>query len=185
MSKSIHLSTRLFSTASSPPLSDVLFPGIVEAHSVVDEDVSEEKRLATMQILKEKAGNLETIKSRYGRLARHMEFQEDKKGLVLMDKHIQLGAHYFVHKRQKEDGLLKVHRLDYGDSIRAYMKGIKEDDYEFYDDYLDCKEVLIVGSSNSGKSSLINVLNDNTKVAKVRKKSGKTQSLMFYLSKIS
>ena len=65
------------------------------------------------------------------------------------------------------------------------MKGIREDDYEFYDEYLDCKEVLVVGSSNSGKSSLINVLNDNTVVAKTRRKSAKTQSLMFYLSKIS
>ena len=65
------------------------------------------------------------------------------------------------------------------------MKGIREDDYEFYDEYLDCKEVLIVGASNSGKSSFINAINDGTKVAKARKKSGKTQSLMFYLSKIS
>ena len=68
-----------------------------------------------------------------------------------------------------------MHRLDYyNDSIRAFMKGIREDDYEFYDNYLECKEVLIVGSSNSGKSSFINVLNEGTKVAKTRKKSGKT-----------
>ena len=65
------------------------------------------------------------------------------------------------------------------------MKGIREDDYEFYDNYLDCKEVLIVGASNAGKSSLINVLNDSEKVAKTRKKSGKTQSLNFYLAEIS
>ena len=61
------------------------------------------------------------------------------------------------------------------------MKGIREDDYQFYDEYIDCKEVLIVGSSNSGKSSLVNVLNAKTKAAKTRKKSGKTQSLNFYL----
>ena len=104
---------------------------------------------------------------------------------MLKDEHIRLGAHFFVHKKQEDKGLKLVHRLDYGDTIRAYMKGIREDDYEFYDDYLDCKEVLIVGSGNSGKSSLINVLNEGTKVAKTRRKSGKTQSLMFYLSKIS
>ena len=45
--------------------------------------------------------------------------------------------------------------------------------------------MLVVGASNSGKSSFINALNEKTKVAKARKKSGKTQSLMFYLSKIS
>ena len=54
------------------------------------------------------------------------------------------------------------------------MKGIREDDYEFYDKYPNCREVLVVGSSNAGKSSLINAVNDNQKVAKTRKKSGKT-----------
>ena len=54
------------------------------------------------------------------------------------------------------------------------MKGIREDDYEFYDNYPNCREVLVVGSSNAGKSSLINAVNDNQKVAKTRKKSGKT-----------
>ena len=85
-----------------------------------------------------------------------------------------LGAHFFLHKNQKEQGLKQVHRLDYGDSIRQYMKGIREDDYDFYDEYMDCKEVLVVGSSNAGKSSFINVLNDKIKVAKTRRKSGKT-----------
>ena len=73
----------------------------------------------------------------------------------------------------------EVHRLHYG-NIQNFMKGIREDEYEFYDDYPNCKEVLIVGSSNSGKSSLINSLNESIQVAKVRKKSGKTQSLHFY-----
>jgi GTP-binding protein len=41
--------------------------------------------------------------------------------------------------------------------------------------------VLIVGSSNSGKSTLINELNDGIEVAKTSKRSGKTQSLNFYL----
>jgi ribosome biogenesis GTPase A len=39
------------------------------------------------------------------------------------------------------------------------VKGIKEDDYEFYDKYPLAKEVLIIGSANVGKSSLINALN--------------------------
>ena len=73
----------------------------------------------------------------------------------------------------------EVHRLNYG-NIRAFMKGIREDDYELYDQYANYREVLIVGSSNSGKSALINALNDTHKVAKVRKKSGKTQHLHFF-----
>ena len=76
----------------------------------------------------------------------------------------------------------EVHKIHYG-NIREYIRGIKKDDYEFYDDYPYCKEVLIVGSSNSGKSSLFNILNESIKVAKVRKKSGKTQSLHFYYMK--
>ena len=76
----------------------------------------------------------------------------------------------------------QVHRLHYG-NVREFMKGIREDEYEFYDDYPFTNEVLIVGSSNSGKSSLCNALNEQTKVAKVRKKSGKTQSLHFYYLK--
>ena len=85
-----------------------------------------------------------------------------------------MGASFFLHKNQKEKGLQAVHRLDYGDSIKAFIKGIRNDDYEFYDNHMDCKEVLVVGSSNAGKSSFINVLNDGIKVAKSRKKSGKT-----------
>lgn len=73
----------------------------------------------------------------------------------------------------------EVHKLHYG-NIRDFMKGIREDDYLFYDDYPNCKEVLIVGSSNAGKSSLMNALNESIKVAKVRKRSGKTQSLHFF-----
>lgn len=73
----------------------------------------------------------------------------------------------------------QVHRLHYG-NVKDYIKGIRQDDYEFYDEYPTCKEVLVVGSSNSGKSSLMNCLNESIKVAKVRKKSGKTQSLHFY-----
>lgn len=41
--------------------------------------------------------------------------------------------------------------------------------------------MLIAGSSNTGKSSLINELNDGVVVAKTSKVSGKTQSLNFFL----
>ncbi len=62
------------------------------------------------------------------------------------------------------------------------MKGVKEDDYEFYDKYPNTREVIIMGSSNSGKSSLINALNMGTDVAHTSKTAGKTQALNFYLS---
>ena len=75
--------------------------------------------------------------------------------------------------------MAEVNRLHYG-NVRDFIKAIRADDYEFYDSYPNCKEVLIVGSSNAGKSSLLNALNDQIKVAKTRKKSGKTQSLHFY-----
>jgi GTP-binding protein EngB required for normal cell division len=80
-----------------------------------------------------------------------------------------------------------IHQIFYPD-IRKFRKAIEDDEYEFYDEYMDCKEVLIAGSSNSGKSSLINVLNGgtlSTRVAKMSKRSGKTQSLNFYHCKQS
>ena len=58
---------------------------------------------------------------------------------------------------------------------------MKEDDYEFYDKYPDCKEVLLLGSSNSGKSTLINAMNFDTNIARTAKRAGKTQALNFYL----
>lgn len=39
-----------------------------------------------------------------------------------------------------------------------------------------------MGSANSGKSSLINALNNDCKIAYTAKASGKTQELMFYLA---
>ena len=53
----------------------------------------------------------------------------------------------------------EVSRLHYG-NVRDFMRAIRSDDYEFYDEYPNCKEVLVVGSSNAGKSSLINALNE-------------------------
>jgi GTP-binding protein EngB required for normal cell division len=39
----------------------------------------------------------------------------------------------------------------------------------------------VIGSANSGKSSLINALNADTKIARTAKKSGKTQGLYFFM----
>lgn len=67
-----------------------------------------------------------------------------------------------------------MHSIWYGDNLKAFRKGIVEDDYAFYDEYPYCKEVMIAGSSNSGKTSLINALNNNVETGKVSKRSGKT-----------
>ena len=70
--------------------------------------------------------------------------------------------------------------------MREHINGIKNDDYWFYDKYPNCKEVLIVGPSNAGKSTLINALNGaydglgGEKIAYVAKRSGKTFQLNFY-----
>jgi len=83
-------------------------------------------------------------------------------------KYIQLGANYFVQKNQQEKGLKLVHSLHQW-NIDQFMKGVREDDYEFYDKNPNAREVLIMGSSNAGKSSLINALNMGTKVAHTSK----------------
>lgn len=62
------------------------------------------------------------------------------------------------------------------------MKGVKENDYLFYDDHPGVKEVVVIGSANVGKSTLINALNNDSKIAYTAKRSGKTQELMFYLA---
>lgn len=96
-------------------------------------------------------------------------------------KYIQMGANYFQHRNQKEHGLKFVHQLDQW-NIDKYVQGVKEDDYEFYDKYPGAREVLVIGSANVGKSSLINALNMGEKAAYTAKTSGKTQALNFYLA---
>lgn len=61
------------------------------------------------------------------------------------------------------------------------MKGVRDDEYPFYDEYFGTREVLVAGSSNSGKTSLINALNDRVEAGRTSKRSAKTQALQFYL----
>ncbi len=66
-----------------------------------------------------------------------------------------------------------MHSLDHF-RIKDFVKGVKEDDYKFYDDYPNTNEVVIMGSSNVGKSSLINALNNGSEIAYEAKTPGKT-----------
>ena len=66
-----------------------------------------------------------------------------------------------------------VHEIQWKD-IRKFIEGVKEDDYEFYDENPDIREVVVYGHTNSGKSSLINALNYNRDICDVAKKAGKT-----------
>lgn len=77
-----------------------------------------------------------------------------------------------------------MHTLDQW-NIDKFIAGVKEDDYQFYDDHPNCKEVVVLGSSNSGKSTLINALNVGTEAAYTAKRPGKTQALNFYLAQHS
>ena len=96
-------------------------------------------------------------------------------------KYVQLGSNYFVQApgKQRENGLKLVHQIDHV-SMRDYINGIKTDNYEFYEAYPNCKEVLIIGGANSGKSTLINALNGKfeglgrEEVAYTSKDKGKT-----------
>jgi len=92
------------------------------------------------------------------------------------------GSQYFVSQKgnQKRNGLKLVHSLDHY-RVNDFVKGVKEDNYQFYDDYPNAKEVVILGSTNVGKSSLINALNNGEKIAYTSKDPGKTQELNFYL----
>ena len=59
-------------------------------------------------------------------------------------------------------------------TVNDFVEGIKNDDYEFYDKYPDVKEVVFLGGTNVGKSSLINGLNCGKEIAYIAKRSGKT-----------
>ena len=115
---------------------------------------------------------LRNLETQYSRMMEMQDFGEE----ALMEyhpKYIQLGANYFVQKNQYEKGLKLVHQLHQW-NIDKFVKGVREDDYEFYDKNPNIKEVLIMGSSNVGKSSLINALNMGAKVAHTAKVPGKT-----------
>lgn len=112
------------------------------------------------------------------------QFFQQTQLLEYHPKYIQIGANYFVHKNQKEEGLKLAHTLHQW-NIDEFVKGVREDDYEFYDKNPNCREVIILGSANSGKSSLINALNMGTEIAHTSKTSGKTQALNFYLAQNS
>jgi GTP-binding protein len=72
-----------------------------------------------------------------------------------------------------------VHYLD-DRNINNFKKGIQSNDYEFYDKYKTVPEVLFLGRSNVGKSSLINAIL-HREMAAASKRQGKTQRLEFFL----
>ena len=113
------------------------------------------------------------LEEHFRRLDMRGEFAQENALMEYQPKYVQAGANYFVKKNQKEDGLQLVHHIAEW-NIEEFVKGVKEDDYPFYDKYPGCKEVMIMGSSNSGKSTLINALNMGTKVAYTAKTPGKT-----------
>ena len=125
---------------------------------------------------------LKQLQSSYARMQKLLEMEETQQtSLQISQKHITKANQFFYHKDQSKQGLQLVHKIAYGQQLKDFRIGIEKDDYHFYDEYLLCKEVMIVGSSNSGKTSLINALNDDHKVGKVAKRSAKTQALHFYL----
>ncbi|CDW75696.1 gtp-binding protein [Stylonychia lemnae] len=140
---------------------------------------SEEETKASLQ---KKVGQMKHIDQQYRKFELMMDFKEQAE-LELKQQFLQQGTNYFVSPRgnQEENGLKLVHTLDYK-RINDFVKGVKENDYLFYDDYPDLKEVVIMGSANVGKSSLINALNNGHEIAYTAKTSGKTQELNFYLA---
>ena len=75
----------------------------------------------------------------------------------------------------------KVHRIYHWD-MHDFTQSIVKGDYTFYDQYDNCREILIVGSSNAGKSALLNALNaEKNDISKSSKVLGKTQTLDFFL----
>ena len=125
---------------------------------------------------------IKALTEKYERLSRMLDIEETNRNqLVIQQKYLTKGSQFFVHKDMDKHGMKLVHSIYYGEQLRAFRKGIETDDYEFYDEYPYCPEILIVGSSNAGKSSLINALNDTVDTSKVSKRSGKTQCLNFFL----
>lgn len=79
----------------------------------------------------------------------------------------------------------RVNRINYK-TIYDFQEAILAGEYDFYDRYDNMKELLVVGSSNAGKSTLINALYGGgkfgqKKAVKVGKRKGKTQTLDFLL----
>ena len=125
---------------------------------------------------------IKALTERYEHLSRMLEIEATNQNqLVIQQKYLTKGSQFFIHKDMEKHGMKLVHSIYYGEQLRAFRKGIETDDYAFYDEYPYCPEILIVGSSNAGKSSLINALNDTVTTSKVSKKSGKTQCLNFFL----
>lgn len=104
----------------------------------------------------------------------------EKTALHAKQEIINKGVQYFIHNRTPEKYMETVHKLDYK-SVDKFVKGIKESDYEFYDQYRNIREVLFMGLVNSGKSQLLNALNSYKKAVKVSKNKGKTKQLLFNL----
>jgi GTP-binding protein EngB required for normal cell division len=78
------------------------------------------------------------------------------------------GTSYFIHNKDPDKYMETVLKLNHK-TINDYVKGITDNDLEFYDRYRNIREVAVMGRGNSGKSSLLNSLNNNKKVAKVAK----------------
>ena len=97
--------------------------------------------------------------------------------LQITPKRLTQANQFFTHKDMTKDGLKLVHSIWYGPQLQEFRKGIEKDDYAFYDEYDNCREVLVAGSANAGKTSLINALNANVVTGRVSKRSGKTEAL--------
>ena len=126
------------------------------------------------QKIQDSADRLDATRRKYEEMTFMMDFNEKTK-LELKKIYLDTGTNYFVSRKgnQEKNGLKLVHSLDYK-RIKQFVEGVKNDEYQFYDDYPNSKEVVIIGSANSGKSSLINALNNQYDIARTAKRSGKT-----------
>mmetsp|Transcript_1647 Transcript_1647/g.2911 ORF Transcript_1647/g.2911 Transcript_1647/m.2911 type:complete len:299 (-) Transcript_1647:18-914(-) len=124
----------------------------------------------------------------YTKMNDMMALHEQGNVVEFKPKYVELGQNYFLQNqgKQRENGMKLVRQYDWV-SIRHHVHGIKSDDYPFYDEYPNCREVLLLGVGSSGKSSIINALNGaygegvgGEEVAHVARWKGKTQQLNFY-----